>query len=156
MNINLTLILQSIAMMIFVWFCMKFIWPPLTTALEQRRKKIAEGLAASDRAEQALEQANQQAEVLIREARDQATEIIDQAGVRGNQIVEEAKDDAVRERQRQVHAAEADIQQATSQAREKLRAEVVSLSVIGAEKVLGKEIDAGTHAQMIDELVAGT
>lgn len=155
MNINLTLILQSIAMMVFVWFCMKFIWPPLTTALEERRKKIAEGLAASDRAEKALDAAKQQAEVLIREARDQATEIIDQAGVRGNQIVEEAKDEATRERQRQVHAAEADIQQAASQAREKLRAEVVSLSVKGAEKVLGKEIDAGTHAKMIDELVAG-
>lgn len=155
MNINLTLILQSIAMMVFVWFCMKFIWPPLTTALEERRKKIAEGLAASDRAEKALEEAKQQADVLIREARDQATEIIDQAGVRGNQIVEEAKDEAVRERQRQVQAAEADIHQAASQAREKLRAEVVSLSVKGAEKVLGKEIDAGTHAQLIDELVAG-
>lgn len=156
MNINLTLILQSIAMMVFVWFCMKFIWPPLTTALEERRKKIAEGLAASDRAEKALDEAKQQAEQLIREARDQATDIIDQAGVRGNQIVEEAKDDAVRERQRQVQAAEADIHQATSQAREQLRGEVVSLSLKGAEKVLGKEINAETHAQMINELVAGS
>ncbi len=155
MNINLTLILQSIAMMVFVWFCMKFIWPPLTSALEERRKKIAEGLAASDRAEKALDEAKQQAEVLIGQARDQATEIIDQAGVRGNQIVSEAKDDAVGERQRQVRAAEADIQQAASQAREKLRSEVVSLSVKGAEKILGKEIDAGTHARLIDELVAG-
>ena len=155
MNINLTLILQSIAMMVFVWFCMKFIWPPLTTALEERRKKIAEGLAASDRAEKALDEAKQQAEQLIREARDQATDIIDQANVRGNQIVEEAKDESVRERQRQVQAAEADIQQAASQAREQLRSEVVTLSLKGAEKVLGKEVNADTHAKMIDELVAG-
>ena len=155
MNINLTLILQSIAMMVFVWFCMKFIWPPLIKALEERRAKIAEGLAASDEAEKALAKAQAEADKLIREARDQATDIIDQANQRGNQVFEEAKAEAVNERGRQVKAAEAEILQASNQAREQLRAEVVSLSVQGAERILRKEIDAQTHAQMIEELVAG-
>jgi F-type H+-transporting ATPase subunit b len=154
MNINATLILQSIAMMIFVWFCMKFIWPPLLKALDERRERIAEGLAASDKAEKELEAAKLTVEQQIREARDKAGEIVDQANQRHSQIVDQAKEDAVSERKRQVSAAEADIAQAANQAREELRASVASLAVLGASKILQKEVDADTHRELLDKLIA--
>ena len=154
MNINATLILQSIAMMIFVWFCMKFIWPPLLKALDERRERIAEGLAASDRAEKELESARGEAEKQIREARDKAGEIVEQANQRHTQIVDQAKEDAVSERKRQVSAAEADIAQAANQAREELRATVASLAVLGASQILQKEVDADTHRELLDQLIA--
>ena len=154
MNINATLILQSIAMMIFVWFCMKFIWPPLLKALDERRERIAEGLAASDRAEKELETARGEVEKQIREARDRAGEIVDQANQRHTQIVDQAKEDAIAERKRQVSAAEADITQAANQAREELRATVASLAVLGASKILEKEVDAERHRELLDKLIA--
>jgi F-type H+-transporting ATPase subunit b len=154
MNINATLILQSIAMMIFVWFCMKFLWPPLLKAMDERRERIAEGLAASDRAEKELEVAKAEAGVQIREARDKAGEIVDQANQRHTQIVDQAKTDAVAERGRQVTAAEADIVQAANQAREELRASVASLVVLGASQILEKEVDTDTHRDLIDKLIA--
>ena len=154
MNINATLILQSIAMMIFVWFCMKFIWPPLLKAMDARREKIADGLAASDRAEKALEEANIEVESQINAARDKAGEIIDRANQRHSQILDQAKDDATTERQRQVTAAEADITQAANQAREELRASVASLAVLGASRILEKEVDAETHRELLDKLIA--
>lgn len=154
MNINLTLVLQSIAMMIFVWFSMKFIWPPLTKALEERRAKIAEGLAASDRAEQELQRAKSAADDIVKQARQQAASILDQAGQRGNQLLEQAKQDAVHERERQVRAMEAEIMQAQNQARTALQQEAVQLSVAGASKVLGREVKASDHAQLLQELIA--
>jgi F-type H+-transporting ATPase subunit b len=154
MNINATLILQSIAMMIFVWFCMKFLWPPLIKAMDERRERIAEGLAASDRAEKELEKAKVDAEQQIREARDKAGEIVDQANQRHSQILDQAKDDAVNERKRQVSAAEAEITQAANQAREELRASVAALAVQGASKILGKEVDPDTHRELLDQLIA--
>jgi len=154
MNINATLILQSIAMMIFVWFCMKFIWPPLLKALDERRERIAEGLAASDKAEKELEAAKLTVEAQIREARDKAGEIVDQANQRHTQIVDQAKEDAISERKRQVSAAEADIAQAANQAREELRATVASLAVLGASQILEKEVDADTHRDLLDKLIA--
>ncbi len=154
MNINLTLVLQSIAMMIFVWFSMKFIWPPLTKALEERRAKIAEGLAASDRAEQELERAKVEADKIVKEARQQAAGILDQAGQRGNQIIEQAKQDAVSERERQVRATEAEIMQAQNQARSALQKEAVDLSVAAAGKVLGREVKAADHEKLLAELIA--
>jgi F-type H+-transporting ATPase subunit b len=154
MNINATLILQSIAMMIFVWFCMKFLWPPLIRAMDERRERIAEGLAASDRAEKELEAAKEAAGEQIREARDKAGDIVDQANQRHTQILDQAKDDAVAERSRQVTAAEADIAQAANQAREELRASLASLAVQGASKILEKEVDADTHRELIDKLIA--
>jgi F-type H+-transporting ATPase subunit b len=153
MNINATLILQSIAMMIFVWFCMKFIWPPLLKAMDERRERIAEGLAASDKAEKELEAAKITVEEQIREARDKAGEIVDQANQRHTQIVDQAKDDAVAERNRQVTAAEADIVQAANQAREELRSSVASLAVLGASQILEKEVDADTHRELLDKLI---
>lgn len=154
MNMNATLILQSIAMMIFVWFCMKFLWPPMLKAMDERREKIADGLAASDRAEKELAAAQVKADEQITEARDKAGEIVDQANQRHSQILDQAKDDATSERRRQVTAAEADISQAANQAREELRASVASLAVLGASKVLEKEIDAETHRELLDKLIA--
>jgi F-type H+-transporting ATPase subunit b len=154
MNLNATLILQSIAMMIFVWFCMKFLWPPIMKALDERRETIADGLAASDRAEKELEAAKAKAEEQIAEARAKAGEIVDQANQRHGQIVEQAKDDAVAERNKQVAAAEADITQTANQAREALRATVASLVVKGASQILEKEVDEATHRALIDKLIA--
>jgi F-type H+-transporting ATPase subunit b len=154
MNMNATLILQSIAMMIFVWFCMKFLWPPLLQAMDARRERIAEGLAASDRAEKELEEAKVVVDEQIRTARDKAGEIVEQANQRHSQILDQAKDDASKERQRQVSAAEADIVQAANQAREELRSQVAALAVLGAEKVIGKEIDADVHRELLDKLIA--
>lgn len=154
MNINATIILQSIAMMIFVWFCMKFIWPPLIKAMDERRERIAEGLAAADRAEQELEAAKVKVGEQIRQARDKASEIVEQANQRHTQILDQAKDDAHAERQRQVTAAEADIAQAANQAREDLRSSVASLAVLGAGKILEREVDAQTHRELLDKLIA--
>jgi len=154
MNINATLILQSIAMMIFVWFCMKYIWPPLLKAMDERRARVAEGLAASDLAEKELEAAKQTAGEQISEARGKAGEILDQAQQRHTQILDQAKDDATTERQRQVTAAEADIALAANQAREELRASVASLAVLGASKILEKEVDSETHKELLDKLIA--
>ncbi len=154
MNINATLILQSIAMMIFVWFCMKFIWPPLIKAMDERRERIAEGLAASDLAEKELAAAKVESDQQIREARDKAGDIVDQANQRHTQILDQAKDDAVAERQRQVLAGEAEISLATNQAREELRTAVASLAVLGARQILEKEVDEDTHRELLDKLIA--
>ena len=154
MNINATLILQSIAMLIFVWFCMQVIWPPILRALDERRAKIADGLAASDRAEIELEAAKTTANEQISEARSKAGEILDQAQQRHTQILDQAKDDATAERQRQVTAAEADIALAANQAREDLRESVASLAVLGASKILEKEVDTKTHNELLDKLIS--
>ena len=154
MNMNATLILQSIAMMVFVWFCMKIIWPPILEALDERRAKIADGLAASDRAEKALVEANREVKEQIKAARDKAGEIVEQANQRHGQILEQAKDDAVDERKRQVAAGEAEITQSANQAREELRATVASLAVLGARQILEKEIDEDTHRELLDKLIA--
>lgn len=154
MSVNLTLIITMIIFMMFVWFVMKFVWPPLLRAIDERRAKIAEGLAASDRAEQELEEARRQADQQIREARDKAGEIVDQANQRHHQIVDQAKEDAIKEKQRQVAAAETEIAQSANQAREELRSKVAVLAVAGAEKLLGKEVDEKTHKQLLDQLIA--
>lgn len=154
MNINATLILQSIAMMVFVWFCMKFIWPPLLQAMDERRAKIADGLAASDRAEKALADASHEVEKQIKTAREKAGEIVDQANKRHSQILDQAKEDAVGERQRQVAAGEAEITQSANQAREELRATVANLAVLGARQILEREIDEDTHRELLDKLIA--
>jgi F-type H+-transporting ATPase subunit b len=154
MNINATIILQSIAMMIFVWFCMKYIWPPLLKAMDERRERVADGLAASDRAEQELEEAKKTASKQISEAREKAGEILDQANQRHSQILEQAKEDASSERKRQVAAAEADIALSANQAREELRGSVASLAVLGASKILEKEVDEKVHRELLDKLIA--
>ncbi len=152
MNINLTLIGQSITFALFVWFCMKFIWPPVMGALEARRKEIADGLAAAERGQHEHELAEKRAAEHIKEAKGQASEIITQAQKRASEIVEEAKDDAKTEADRIVTGANAEIEQEINRAREHLRQEVVSLAIAGAEKVLKREVDKDAHASTLDEL----
>ncbi len=154
MNINATLIAQIVTFLIFVWFNMKFVWPPISKALEERRAKIAEGLAASDRAQKDLELAQQKAAEVIREAREQASEIVEQANQRANQILDHAKEEAVQERERQMAAALAEIELEVNRAKEDLRKQVASLAVEGAEKLLQREIDAAAHKDLLDALAA--
>ena len=155
MDVSLgTLIGQASTFLVLVLVTMKFVWPPLTQAMEERRQKIAEGLAQSDEAEKALEKAEKEAEQIIREARAKSGEIIDQAGKRGNEIVEQSKQDAIAERDRQVAAAEADIKLATNQAREVLREKLAELTISGAERVIEQELDAERHRKLLDKLAA--
>ena len=154
MNINLTLIGQSIAFAVFVWFCMKFIWPPIMRALEERKKNIAEGLAAAERGKKEHELSEKRAAEVIREAKGKAADIIAGAEKRGAEIVEEAKNDAKVEGERIITAAHGEIEQEINRARETLRGELATLATAGAEQILGKEIDAGAHRKMLDELAA--
>ena len=152
MDINLTLIGQTIAMVVFVWFCMKFIWPPLLAAIEERQAKIAEGLAAADQGQEKLEAAQAEAEEIVADARRQATGILDQAHSRANEIVAEGKADGAKERDRQVAAAQAEIEQEANRAREELRGQVSAIAVAGAEKILNREIDAKAHEDILGKL----
>ena len=154
MNINATIIGQSIAFAVFVWFCMQYVWPPIITALTERQKKIAEGLEASDRAERDLQLAQEEAGHKLPEAKSQAAEIIEQANKRANLIVEESKDQARSEGDRLKTAANAEIEQEANRAREALRSQVATLAVIGAEKILGQSIDMNAHSQLVDQLAA--
>ena len=142
MNINLTLIGQMLAFVAFVVFCMKFVWPPILAAMQAREEKIAEGLAAADRASHDLELAQEKAVERLREAKTEASGIIDAANRRAAQIVDEAKGAATVEADRVKIAAQAEIEQETNRAREQLRGQVAALSIAGAEKVLGAAVDA--------------
>ena len=152
MDINMTLIGQTIAMIVFVWFCMKFIWPPLLEAIEERQEKIADGLAAAEKGEQSLEEAKVQAGEIISDARKQATGILDQAHARANEIVADGKSDGTKERERQLAAAKAEIEQETNRAREELRGQVSAVALSGAEKILNREIDAAEHEEILGKL----
>ncbi len=152
MDINLTLIGQSIAMVVFVWFCMKFIWPHLLSAIEERQEQIEQGLAAADRGEEALVRAREEAEEIIAEARQQATSILNQANSRANEIIADGKTSGEKERERQLTAATAEIEQETNRAREELRAEVSAVALAGAQKILNREIDPSTHEDILGRL----
>lgn len=154
MDINLTLIGQSFAMLVFVWFCMKYIWPPLLAAIEERQQKIADGLAAADKGQQALERATAEAGGIIDDARKQATGILDQAHSRANEIAAEGKADGVRERDRQLAAGRAEIEQEANRAREELRGQVSAIAVASAEKILRREIDDKAHEDILGKLAA--
>lgn len=154
MNINLTLIGQSLAFGAFVWFCMKFVWPPIVGALEERKKKIADGLAAAERGHHEKDMAEQRASEILKEAKKQASEVLSHAEKRGGEIVEAAKSTAREEGLRITTAAETEIQQQVNRAREELRKQVGSIALLGAERVLKTEIDAKAHDKIIDELVA--
>ena len=150
----MTLIGQSIAMLVFVWFCMKFIWPPIMQAIEERQIQIADGLAAAERGQQSLDTAKVEAEDIIGDARKQATTILDQAHARASEIVADGKADGVKERDRQVTAAKADVEQETNRAREELRGQVSAIAVASAEKILQREIDSKTHEDILGKLAA--
>jgi F-type H+-transporting ATPase subunit b len=150
MNINFTLFAQAIVFSAFIWFTVKFVWPPLLRAIETRQKQIADGLAAGERGKKSLEVSSKQAEQTIQEARARAAEIIVQAEKRDAQMIEEAKTAAKAEGDREKAAAKADIQQEAARAREQLREQVAALAVAGAEKILRREVDAKAHADLLD------
>ena len=154
MNINMTFFGQMISFALLIWFTMKFIWPPMNRAIEERQKKIADGLAAAERSQHDLAQAQQSVDAAMREARTKANEVIDQAHQRANQIIEQAKTDAMVEANRQKAMADAEIVASQNRAREDLRKQVSALAVSGAEKLLRREIDANAHKALLDELAA--
>jgi F-type H+-transporting ATPase subunit b len=154
-NINLTIIGQSIAFIAFVWFCMKYVWPVIVTAMEEREKKIADGLAAAERASHDLELAQEKAVQRLAEAKTEAAGIIEAANKRANQIVEEAKNAAREEADRVKAAAQAEIEQEVNRAKEVLRGQVAALAVEGAEKILQSSVDAKAHNEMLEKLASG-
>lgn len=154
MNINLTLIGQTLTFFIFVWFCAKFVWPALINIMEEREKKIADGLQAAERADKDLELAQKRATEQLREAKDQAATIIEQANKRATQIVDEAKDQAKVEADRLITAAKAEIEQESNRAKEELRGKVATLALAGAEKILEQSIDAKTHNDLVSKLAS--
>jgi F-type H+-transporting ATPase subunit b len=151
-NINLTLIGQMVAFIGFVVFCMKYVWPPIIAAMQEREQKISDGLAAADRASHDLELAQEKVVERLKEAKVEAAGIVDSANKRANQIVDEAKGDAQLEADRVKLSALADIEQETNRAREQLRGQVAALSLAGAEKILGAAIDQKAHAQLVEKL----
>lgn len=154
MNLGATLIGQSITFAIFVWFCMKFIWPPLRDAMRERQEAIAAGLAASEEADRKLADAATDAQEELSRAKEEAATILEQARARANQMVEEAKDDARLEAEKIKEQALADIEHETNRAKETLRGQVSTLVISGAEQVLGSSVDATKHAEMLDQLAA--
>ncbi|EGY51641.1 F0F1 ATP synthase subunit B [Neisseria shayeganii] len=152
MNINATLIVQIIVFAILVWFTMRFVWPPIAKALDERAGKIAEGLAAAERGKSDFEQAEKRVAELLAEGRNQVTEMVANAEKRAAQIVEEAKVQASSEAARITAQAKADVEQETNRAREALREQVAALAVKGAEQILRSEVNAEKHAQMLGML----
>ena len=132
-------------MIVFVWFCMKFVWPPMIGMIEERQTKIAEGLAAAEKGSRSLEEAQAQIAAIVEEARGQARQIIDQANQRANAIVEEARAGAAKERDRILASAQAEVEQEVNRARDELRGQVAAIAVAGAEKILAREIDGNSH-----------
>ncbi|HET7222557.1 MAG TPA: F0F1 ATP synthase subunit B [Rhodanobacteraceae bacterium] len=154
MEINATLIGEIIAFAIMISLTLKFVWPPLIRAIEERQRRIEEGLEAADRARKELADADTHAADEIRKARAEAATIIERANQQAAQIVDKARADALLEAARQKAAAQADIDNMAHRARAELRGQVATLAVQGAEKILGREVDAGTHRALLDELVA--
>ena len=154
MNFNATFFGQLIAFAVFVWFCMKFIWPLLLGMIEEREKRIAEGLAAAEQGEQKLEQAEQRLTEAVEEGKNRAADIIAQAQKRGDEIVEEAKQNARVEGQRQLDAARGEIEQEKEQARQELRQQVAMLAITGAERILMREVDRNAHNDVLNKLSA--
>ena len=154
MNLNATLLGQSIAFFVFVWFCLKFVWPHILNALNERKAHIADGLAAAEEGLQAKERADSEVAEALREARDQAKDIIANAQKRADQMVDEAKTAARAEGDKLLELARGDVEQQVNEAREVLRKEVVTLALNGAEQVLMQEVDADKHTQALDKLAA--
>lgn len=155
MELNIpTFLGQSIAMIVFVWFCMKFIWPLIINMLEERQTAIADGLAAAEEGNRALQKAEVQVAEIVNDARGQARQIIDQANTRGSSIVDEARVGAGKERERILTAAQAEVDQQINRARDELRGQVGAIAVAGAEQILARAIDASAHKDLLDRLSA--
>jgi F-type H+-transporting ATPase subunit b len=154
MSIDMTFLGQLVSFAILVWFTTKFIWPQLNRAIEERQKKVADGLAAAERARAELKDADAKVAAEIKQARQQAAEIIDRAQSQANQILEQARADAVAEINRQKAVAQDEIASMAQKAREELRARVGALAVQGAEKIVQREIDPAAHKALLDQLAA--
>ncbi|MGE0582603.1 MAG: F0F1 ATP synthase subunit B [Steroidobacteraceae bacterium] len=152
MNVNATFIGQMVVFAILLWFFYKFVVPPIAQAVTDRQKKIAEGLAAAERGQKDLDEAKSRADVVVREARERANQILDQANRRSNEMIDSAKQAAGTEGDRVLANARAEAANETSRARDALRREVGALAVAGASRLLGREIDAKAHAQLLDNL----
>ncbi|WFE69422.1 F0F1 ATP synthase subunit B [Thiomicrospira sp. R3] len=153
MSINATLIIQIISFVLLIWFVNKVLWGPVSKLLEDRQKRIADGLSAAEKGKHELELSEQRAKDVLKDAKVQAQNVLSQAEKRSTEIVEDAKVKAAEEAERIKAAAQADIEQEISRAREQLRREVAALVVSGAEKILSREVDAKAHNQMLDTLV---
>ena len=154
MDITFTLIAQAAAFAAFIWFTVRFIWPPMLAAIEERQQKIADGLAAAEKGSKSLEEAKTRIDAMIEDARSQARQIIDQAQGRANGIVEEARAAADQERERIIQTAKAEVEQQINRARDELRGQVAAIAVAGAEKILAREIDSRTHQELLARLAA--
>jgi len=153
-NFNATLIGQTIAFLFFVWFCKRYVWPPLTKMMDERQQKIADGLDAAERAALDLELAQEKAVERLKEAKEQAADILDQAKKRSSQMIDEAKEQARIEGERIKAAAQAELEQEINRAKENLRAQVANLAIQGAEKILGASIDENTNRALVEKLAA--
>ena len=154
MSLNITLVIQGLAFFAVVWLVMKFGWPSMIAAIEERQKKIAEGLAAADRAKAELAAADNKAAEEVKAARVKAAEILDKASQQANLAIEKAKTDAITEGNRQLAAARAEIDSLSHRAKEELRKQVSQLAIAGAEKILKREIDANAHKALLDQLAS--
>ncbi|MFD1259165.1 F0F1 ATP synthase subunit B [Entomomonas asaccharolytica] len=154
MNINLTLIGQTIAFAIFVLFCMKYVWPPINQVMQERKKKIAEGLDAAGRAERELQEVQQQVEQILREGKEQAADILDKANKTASSIIEESKQQARTEGEKLIASARSEIDLEVNRARDQLRSQVASLAVQGAEKILESSVDANAHSDLVDKIAS--
>ena len=154
MNINATLLAQTIMFALFVWFCMKFVWPPIMAALDQRKKQIADGLAGAERAKHDLELAAKRSTEILREAKEKVGEVVTNGEKRASEIIEAAKAQAKVEGDRIIAGAKAEIEQEVFRAKELLRTQVSAIALAGASKILGREIDAKTHSDLLEKLVA--
>lgn len=152
MSINATLIGQMITFALLVWFTMKYVWPPLMQALEDRKKKIADGLAAADKGKHEMELAEKKAKSVLRDAKEQASEIVNLAQKRANEVVEESKQTAKEEGERLIAGAKAEIDRETQQAKEQLRRQVGALAISAAEQILKREVDQDKHKEIINNL----
>ena len=154
MNLNFTLFAQAAAFILFIWFTVKFVWPPLLRAIETRQKTIADGLAEAERGRSSLADAQKQTEAILRDARARAQELVAVAEKTASQRVEESKSQAKTEGERLLAAAKAQIEQEVQSAKQQLREQVATLAVSGAEKILRREVDAKAHAEMLNQLKA--
>jgi len=154
LNINATLLGELIAFIFFVWFCMKYVWPPIIGAIEDRQKKIADGLAASEEGEKALEVAQVEVDAQLKDAKSQAADIIEQAKKRGSIIVDEETQRGQSEREKIIAQGHSEIEAERNRTKEELRKQVAALAVAGAEKILGREIDAAAQSDIVAKLVA--
>ena len=153
MSINITLIIQMVVFLVVVLITMKYIWPVILGAMEEREKQIADGLAASDEADIALKKAQVEAEVIVNEAKDQAGTVRESANKMATKIKDQAKTDAIAEKERQMAAATAEIEQEANRAKEDLRKQVSTIAIAGAERLLNKEVDSKVHADLLNDLV---